>query len=194
MSMREIFGFLIFGFLLAGCIGTPAGTQETGNNTSTTESATTGGSTGGTTSGGTDAASIATYTAAVASGLPMECIVTQQGQTTTIFIKGQKMFFTGTSGNEQYEVISKDDYVYMKMSASMQQSFAQMNKSCDWLKMGGANETSSSGSSSPISPSDYEASSAAWNCNLATFGDEKFATTGDICTMEDLYAGAYTMN
>jgi len=194
MSMKALFGLLVFGFLLSGCICPQTGqgeTNQTGGTTGQTGTTTGGASTGGTSStGGADAASVATYTAAVASGLPMECTVTTQGQTTTVFIKGQSMLFTGTSSGKSYTVIMKNDYAYMELDSSMKSSFEQMGKSCDWLLLTSGNQTSSGGSStSPIDTSAYTDPQVTWSCTLASFGDEKFATAGGICTMEDLYAG-----
>jgi len=130
---------------------------------------------------------MATYAAAMASGLPLECTVTSSGQTSTIFIKGQQMMITGTSGAEPYTVISKGGTTYMQLSTVMKSSFAQMGKNCDWLTYT-SNETSSSGgaASAPVSASDFEAPSVAWSCLPGAFGDEKFLTPGAMCSMSDL--------
>jgi hypothetical protein len=198
--MKMILSLLVFGILLSGCICPQTDTQIAGNGTQANGNGvnngagTTGGQNGNAGTGGTtgttpNAGDIATYGAAVAAGVPLQCTVIQQGVTTNFFVKGGNMYMTGSANNENFEVVVKNDIVYMKMSDDMKQSFTAMGKSCDWLEFSDTG-SGGSGSTSTVSPDDYTAPNVAWTCSPALFGDEKFAINGGICKMEDLY-GAY---
>lgn len=169
-----------------GGTGSSGGTGQTGG----------AGQAGGSNGGAAGGAGIATYAAALASGLPLQCTVTTNGQTSTIFIKGQQMMITGASAGGPYTVVMKGSTMFMQLSTEMKSSFAQMGKNCDWLTYT-SNETSSPGgaASAPVSASDYQAPSAVWSCLPGAFGDEKFLTPGAACSMSDLIppqaAGGY---
>jgi hypothetical protein len=140
--------------------------------------------------GGPGAAAIATYAAAVASGLPLECTVTSNGQTSTIFVRGQQMALTGTASGQPYMMVVKNGVSYMQLSTDMKSSIAQMGKNCDWLVFTANKTASSGGSSAPVSTSDYTAPGVVWSCQPGMFGDEKFLTPGATCDMSTLYSSA----
>jgi hypothetical protein len=148
------------------------------------------GNTGSPASGGANQAAIATYAAAMAAGIPLECTVTANGQPMTIDIKGENMYMMGQSGGQTYEMVYKGGVSYMKLSADMKAAFAQMGKNCDWLAIA-ANETSSSGGVSPPASADsVQAPDVAWSCVPGLFNDDKFLTPGASCSMSDLYPAA----
>jgi len=189
--MKKIIVLLIFGLMIFGCLGpapppTGGGTTPTGNGTTPTD--------GGTppTGGGTSQGTISTYAAAAAAGLPLTCTVTSpEGQTTQIFIKGNNMYMAGSSGGQPFEIISKGDTMYSKLSDEVKQSFLQAaNKSCDWIAFTqGGEVTTGTPVSPPADTGAYTGPAATWSCSPGLFGDEKFTPVGNSCTMEDLTSG-----
>ena len=199
MKNKYIFAsILLCSLLIFGCLGpadngtqTPqqGGTQAQNQTQTQTQDQSGTGNTQGTGSGtqnAFDAASIATYSAAVAAGLPLECTSIVNGETMKFWVKGSSMVMEGSSGGNSFSAIEKNGDLYMELSAQDKATYAQMGMTCDWFLMKGDDSETSSSAPSSIDTSYYEAPNVKWSCALGSFGDEKFATPGKACTGEDL--------
>jgi hypothetical protein len=186
-------GYLLFTVILAtilcfGCVGGDQTQDTVGSSQSPVSGDQDPGQTTGTGTPATetpDAASITTYGAAVATGIPLECTAVMNQETTKFWIKGEKMYISGTQGGRSFEGILKDNDMYMKLTAEDKASYAQIGLTCDWLLFKG-DENESSSSASSIDTTSYEGPNVKWSCTAGLFGDEKFETSGNACTGEDL--------
>jgi hypothetical protein len=201
MKNKYIFAsILLCSLLLFGCLGpTDNGTQtqnqqQSGTQTQTQNQTGTGNGQQGTGAGTQDvfdAAAVATYTAAMAAGVPLECTILVEGVTQKIYIKGENMLMSTTSAGAATNVISKNDNIYMELDSETKATYVQMGLTCDWLIMEGG-EGQSGGmqtGSESVDVSGYTDSNVAWTCSPAMFGDEKFATPGATCTFEEIMGG-----
>jgi hypothetical protein len=140
-----------------------------------------------------DAATVATYSAAMAAGVPLECTVLVEGVAQKIYIRGENMMMSTTTQGTTYNVVAKDDNIYMELDAQTKDSYSQMGMTCDWLVMEGGDDQSggmqSSSGSESVDVSSYTDSNVQWTCSAAMFGDEKFATPGATCTFEEIMQG-----
>lgn len=208
--MKYLFAILLAGLLLLGCAGPQAG-QQAGTQQQTQQTGGTGAGTGGTGTGtGTpvqeqeqaqeqeqtqeqqqqglnlDTWSMAALTA---FGAPVHCTVTYGGDmpgTYEMYIWGEKARVEGTyevtGGTESFVTISKDDRTYMP--ASMMGDMPG-TESCDWFYFEAAEpepgEPAEQGTYETMSMEDFETPPYEFHCEPAVFGDEKFATPGQVC-------------
>ncbi len=195
--MKKIFiiGILVVVLLAAGCISLPGQTSQPvsgGNQTvagghqeegqPTTETA--GGE--GREGGGTVSKQISNLGEALAQSVPMECTATvtvpEQGVTGTshYWIKSGNMRMETTTEGQTVVAIVKNEKVYVEVSA-MGTIPGELN--CAWIVFE-PNKTPQE--YSDISDDYRNPEGVRVECYPAVFGDEKFATPGRICTMDDL--------
>lgn len=178
--MRKIIIVLLLGFALFGCLGGDQQAQQQGG----TGTQDTGTGTQGTGSGIFDPATATSYSLAAAAGVPLECTAVINGETTKYWIKGSNMLISGTSGGRPFTGILKGNDMYVKMEEEDKAPYAQMGIACDWFLFKG--EEGSGTSAHAVDTASYTAPNVQWSCTAAIFGDEKFAVSGNACTMEDL--------
>jgi len=169
--------------------GATGGTGAAGTGTGATGGTGTGATGGtGTPSGGTGGQDLSSmeWQALLALNQPVKCTFTysdpQVGQSmnAVVYVKGENMREEATSGTgDTAVVIMKSKKIYMSSS--------QMNvPNCDWIVMEvNQSETGTTGTEQPQDPGDIE-NKVDYHCEPGTFGDEKFTTSGNTCTMEEL--------
>ena len=127
--------------------------------------------------------------ALTAFGAPVHCTVTYGGDmpgSYEMYIWGEKMRVEGTyegaEGAEAFVTISKDDRTYMPASMMGEMPGAE---SCDWFYFEASEpepgEPAEPGTYETMGMEDFEAPPFEFHCEPAVFGDEKFATPGQLC-------------
>jgi hypothetical protein len=129
-----------------------------------------------------------------AFGAPVHCTVTYGGEmpgSYDIYVLGEKMRFEGTyegiEGTEDLILITKDGRSYMP--ASMMGEMPGM-ESCDWLYF--ETEETEPGAYQHTGMEDFETPPYEFHCEPAVFGDEKFATPGNVCDFEEIMRVQYS--
>ncbi len=211
MFGRGIILILVISILLLGCTGAPgggpsggtaAGGEVTGGGAGATGgTGTTGGETGGTgatggtgTSGGTgqtsgDDFAGKTYEQLMGMGVPMQCDITMtyQGQTTSMKL------YMKDKDNVRNEIPLTDASVCPKMISIMKgdtvYSGCEGKKyppgtSCDWMKFVTNNTGTTAGSTT--TPDYTDVPSTQISCLPWVPDDSKFATSGKVCTQQDI--------
>jgi len=135
--------------------------------------------------------------AMMAAGQPVHCTVTYttagQSSTSEVWLKGQNVRSesTTTMEGETYETVAiiKGDVVYVSGQQGM-----GMDEDCDWVKMDNKRlEECIPASDEPMAAEmgtydyqdAYEDAPASYECDYATFGDEKFDTPGKVCDLTE---------
>jgi hypothetical protein len=190
-----LFSIILASILLFGCVGDDSTQQQTQQQTGNATQGT-GNGQQGTDAGAQDtfdATSATSYSLAVAAGVPLECTAVVNGETTKYYVKGDKLYISGTQGGRSFTGVLKDNDMYMKLTAEDKASYGQLGLTCDWLLFEGEeNETTSSGAEgsasgmTSVDTTSYTAPNVKWSCQAGVFGEEKFATPGNACTGEDL--------
>lgn len=190
--------FIVFGILalvlLTGCISIPG--QPSGQSTSGGNQATAGGA--GQQTGGEQPASagsgvgeavskqISNLGDALAQSVPIECTTTttSNGITTTThyWVKSGRLRAESRIEGRTTVVVVKDNKIYT--DASVMELPEEVE--CAWIVF--------EQQKSAEEPKDYSTAIENYrnpaqvkvDCHPASFGDEKFATPGKICTMDDL--------
>lgn len=201
--MYAVLSLALLALVAAGCVGegeAPAASpettaqeaQETGGATVAAE-ATEQPTTEQPTAAGTGLAGM-DYAQLLALGTPVECTVkySEEGVTYSgkLYMKSGKTRFEGTTVSEGQTfdsvTIYKDETIYSSVSST----WGEMFEECDWLKISATpsqEEQQYQGTSEEkleeIPPVDFE-------CHAAAFGDEKFATPGEACSLDELLAAA----
>ena len=187
--------------LLAGCISMPSQSGQPGGGgnqaaaTGTTGSGAqqtteTGGQPATTTEGGAGGAvseQIGNLGEALAQSVPMECTatITDQGVTTTThyWVKSGNMRAETQTNGQTMVAIVKNKKVYL--SASAMGTMPEGVK-CDWIEFEQQPSKSEPESYSTAVEDYRNPENVKVECHPSVFGDEKFATLGKICTMNDL--------
>ena len=132
--------------------------------------------------------------ALMAAGAPMKCIVTWGGEAPgqyTLYVKGQKVRMEGTYQSQgtsvPYLSIMKDNKAYME---AQMMAGAQGFENCDWLSMT-VEEGNTTGSQTTAQTVDYNAPPVSYECNPDVFGEEKFATPGNVCDFQQMMQQQY---
>jgi hypothetical protein len=141
--------------------------------------------------------------AMMAAGQPVHCTVTYtnagQSSVSEVWLKGQNVRSesTTTMEGETYETtaIIKGDVVYVSGQQGM-----GMDEDCDWVKMDNKRlEECIPASDEPMAAEmgtydyqdAYETAPASYECDYATFGDEKFSTSGNVCDLTEQLCTLY---
>lgn len=141
--------------------------------------------------------------AMMAAGQPVHCTMTysEEGFTSVseMWLKGENMRSesTTTADGQTYETtaIIKGDVVYISGQQGM-----GMDEDCDWVKMDNARlaeciPESDESMAAEMGAYDYEDTydtpPAQYNCDYATFGDEKFDTPGKVCDLTEEFCTMY---
>ncbi len=141
--------------------------------------------------------------AMMAAGQPVHCTMTysDEGYTSVseMWLKGENMRSesTTTTDGQTYETtaIIKGDVVYVSGQQGM-----GMDEDCDWVKMDNKRlEECIPESDEPMAAEmgaydyedTYETAPSEYNCDYATFGDEKFDTPGKVCDLTEELCNMY---
>jgi len=128
------------------------------------------------------------YEALIALGIPIQCDVSSVAgfdTDATLFIKGEQ---ARAEASFDYEgatfssvSIIKDQKVYVQV---IDDYFGELETDCDWIYVSTPDDKDSSSPS--ITDDDLKMMDAAdFTCVIGAFGDEKFSTPGEACTMGD---------
>jgi hypothetical protein len=144
------------------------------------------------TGSGSDDLSGMAYGALIGLGIPLECDITTtyESETTTmkVYMKDSETMLMEVDVSSQNPecgtslVMVKDNVAYMSCTNG------PIFLDCDWYSVemettsGDATETYTAPDFSSVPSSDI-------NCVPWTYDESKFATSGEVCTMEDLIAG-----
>jgi hypothetical protein len=128
------------------------------------------------------------YEALIALGVPIQCDVSSVAgfeTDATVYIKGEQaraeasFEYDGTT----YSSVSviKDDKVYVQV---VDDYFGELESDCDWIYI--STDKDKEDASPSITADDLKDMDAAdFTCVIGSFGDEKFATSGNACTMAE---------
>lgn len=208
--MRFLLALVFVSMLfVAGCPGGQQETAQSGGPASVQSegapSTQTGGAADGAQEGGDTGAQAQVDTpfgswdmqAMMAAGQPVHCTVTYSDQSYTsvseMWLKGQNIRSesTTTSDGQTYESVAiiKGDVVYVSGQQGM-----GMEEDCDWVKMDNkrlaecipeSDESMAAEMGAYDYEDTYETPPAEYNCDYATFGDEKFDTPGKVCDLTE---------
>ncbi|MCX8205981.1 MAG: hypothetical protein N3H30_02000 [Candidatus Micrarchaeota archaeon] len=168
----------------AGGHGTPA--SDGGQGGSVPNNGSPGGHGTGSTSGGT-------IEDAIKAGIPYECIttVTQGGMasTTHLWIKGENLYIEATQMGTQVNLVVKGKGIYADASRQPYSAYKQVPGygDCAWILFE-SNETGETYEKMPTDLGFYTQPQQGYKveCKPAMFGDEKFATPGRVCNVNDI--------
>ena len=132
--------------------------------------------------------------ALMAAGMPMKCVVTWGGEAPgqyTMYIRGQNVRMEGSYQSQgasvPYISIMKGNTVYMPVDMM---GGAQGFENCDWFSIT-AEESTPTGGETTYQNVDYNAPPVSYDCNPDVFGDEKFATPGQVCDFQQMMQQQY---
>lgn len=205
MKLAILASIILASVLLFGCIGGPQEQQGKlqgngtvpGNTVGTTQppqgGTTTPAQNGG--QGGTGG----TVEDAIKAGIPYECIITSKQaeftSTTHLWIKGSKVYIEATQMGQQVRLIGDDKKVYADASRQPYSSFKQVPgySDCAWILFE-SNQTGETYQGMPNTQEFYATPQQGYSvdCKPAEFGDEKFATPGRICNINDIMNSMYS--
>ncbi len=136
--------------------------------------------------------------ALIALGTPVHCTVTYGGEmpgTYEMWIWGEKFRTEGTyeGMEEPFISIYKDDKSYISASTMSEMPGAE---ECDWFVFEAeepepGEEPGTEPSYEPMGPEDFDMPPMEYDCSVAVFGDEKFATPGTVCDFMELMQQQY---
>jgi len=214
--MKYLLAVLLAAILLFGCIHPGGGAQAGGSGTSggtgaggaagAGGTAGTGGTSGGATGGAGGAAGGSTgsgggfnmeqwsMSALMAAGTPVHCTVTYGGDlpgTFDMYVWGEKLMITGETsiegGTQTFTEVVKPVGGKKMMYWTVSGPEGRMMENCDWLAF---DITKTSIESEPgtveTTTVDYEQPPISYECFPAVFGDEKFATPGNVCDFSNI--------
>lgn len=128
-----------------------------------------------------------------ALGTPIECDIKVKDvegvETIKMYIKGNNFREEMTVGGVQMVTILKDEVLYTKM-AQKEQMVGTPFEGCDWLKMEAkGTQQAPSGQGGVDVESLEQENKIEMDCKPAIFGDEKFTTPGNVCSMSEIIGG-----
>jgi len=140
---------------------------------------------GGETISGDTMENIEKISKAIESGKSMKCSVEVKAEAAgaamnmAYWIKGTDMRVESEISGMSQVIIQKDDTIYTAANG-----LYGMDSKCDWFSIEAEDEEA------PTETVDYEAFENDPNysvkCSTESFGDEKFAVSGEICNMSDM--------
>lgn len=190
MNKVIIIGALVVMLILAGCVSLP-GEQKGKENT------TTGQQQGEQQNGGTGGLGeqikeeaqkqINSLEDAVMQNVPLECTAKYSGDITTeikYWIKDKKIRTESEFNGQKTIAIVKNNKVYIKNPGVIT---TPSGATCDWMVFEQNTTSKPEAAEYSMTLEDYKnMANIKVECKPAAFGDEKFETPGNTCTMEDL--------
>ncbi|MEW6035708.1 MAG: hypothetical protein AB1529_03790 [Candidatus Micrarchaeota archaeon] len=138
-------------------------------------------------SGGTDSFTGKDWAGLMALGVPMQCDVSADGSTTTMYVvdQGRKIRMEASSeGCSQTVIIIKDQKMYMKCVDE------PMFEGCDWIQYDVSAQGPSGGTGQGSQVTDYEnAPASSLDCAAWVPDNSKFDTPGNVCNLQDMMGG-----
>jgi hypothetical protein len=127
------------------------------------------------------------YDAIVALGIPVTCHISKVGNVATdvtAHMKGQniaaEMTFEVDGKSYTAQSVVKDKIVYAKVNEEL---FGNLSTDCEWISINASDESTNTPT---ITPEGLKAlADTDLTCQVASFGDERFATNGKVCTFKE---------